>query len=127
VPPDDLLRADGPAAAALIAALGSLPASATVDRLAAAGVPAVEVLPRQRVFDDPWLASNGMFHTLDDPSFGPCTVIRGFVQPPTSTSAEARRAPLLGEHTIQVLLDAGYDEAGLENLLRPGIVRAADR
>jgi hypothetical protein len=26
-----------------------------------------------------------------------------------------------------VLLDAGYDEAGLENLLRPGIVRAADR
>jgi crotonobetainyl-CoA:carnitine CoA-transferase CaiB-like acyl-CoA transferase len=91
-------------------------------------VPAVEVLPRQRVFDDPWLAANEMFHTLDDPSFGPCTVIRGFVQLPTSTTpADPRRAPLLGEHTIQVLLDAGYDEAGLENLLRPGIVRAADR
>jgi crotonobetainyl-CoA:carnitine CoA-transferase CaiB-like acyl-CoA transferase len=128
VQPEDLLRPDDPSAAALINAFGSLQASAVVERLAAAGVPAVEVLPRQRVFDDPWLAANEMFHTLQDPSFGPCTVIRGFVQRPASaTPADPRRAPRLGEHTIQVLLDAGYDEAGLENLLRPGIVRAADR
>ena len=38
--------------------------------MTAAQVPAAVVLSRFAVYDDPWLAENGFFHEIDQPSLG---------------------------------------------------------
>jgi crotonobetainyl-CoA:carnitine CoA-transferase CaiB-like acyl-CoA transferase len=85
------------------------------------------VLPRSRVFDDEWLAAHQMFHQVDDPSLGTCTVLGGVAHLPGSTGGWAgRSAPALGEHTIDILRAVGYDNGQIDELIRSRVVRAAD-
>jgi crotonobetainyl-CoA:carnitine CoA-transferase CaiB-like acyl-CoA transferase len=66
--------------------------------------------------DDPHAAARGFFHEVFEPELG-CTLKHA--GPPaafTEHPGEVRRAPRLGEHTAEVLLELGYSEADMSAL-----------
>jgi len=75
------------------------------------------------VVADPQIAHNGTFVEYDHPSEGrvktPGFPIRFWKTP----STVERGAPQIGEHSREVLSEAGFDEATIERLLASGVVR----
>lgn len=88
----------------------------------AAGLPAGPIHTLDEVFDDPQVAHCQLVDTLDHPTLGP---LRQVVTPLATPADDAtggaprrRRAPPeLGEHTVEVLREAGFDTAAIDSLL----------
>jgi len=88
-----------------------------MERLSAVGVPCTPVRTLQEVFEDPQAAARGMFPAVEHPSAGAFPV----TGPPikmSSTPGEVRRpAPMLGQHTREVLSNLlELDDAALDAL-----------
>lgn len=85
-------------------------------------IPATRILSIDEVTAHPHLEAVGLFASLEHPTEGPIKAIR----PPTRfgrTPAElARFAPTLGEHTAQVLAEAGMNDAEIAGLFESGVV-----
>ena len=88
-----------------------------LDRL---DVPAMPYNTLETLMDDPHLADAGFFQTLDHPTEGKVRNMRL----PNKTSFSARQAikgaPKLGQHSIDVLRDAGLSEADIQALIDQG-------
>jgi crotonobetainyl-CoA:carnitine CoA-transferase CaiB-like acyl-CoA transferase len=84
-------------AADLAGAIRSQTVEVVLDRLAETGVPAVAVLSRGRLFDDPWLAGNRFFRQVEDAGIGTVTTVRGFADWEDVADDEIRRTAALGE------------------------------
>jgi len=70
-------------------------------------------------------AASGMLTHYDDPHFGP---LRGVAQPlrlDGRRTPQRRAPPLLGEHSVEVLREAGLEAATIAGLLERGVVLAA--
>ncbi|WDD91238.1 CoA transferase [Burkholderia sp. FERM BP-3421] len=88
----------------------------------AAGLPAGPIHTLDEVFGDPQVAHCQLVDTLDHPTLG---ALRQVVTPlatpaddSTGGAARRRRAPPeLGEHTVEVLREAGFDTAAIDSLL----------
>ncbi len=98
-------------------------ARAIEERLAVAGVPASVCQRPSDLYRDPQLAARGFFVTLDHPEMGP-TPYDGLV---THFSAKREMlhgpAPLLGQHTHQVLSRfLGMSDAEIANLAAAGVL-----
>jgi benzylsuccinate CoA-transferase BbsF subunit len=98
-------------------------AGALAERLQAAGVPAGAVQRPGEVLDDPQLAHRGHFVTLDHPVLGPLASERSGFRLSASPGALSAPAPLLGEHTRQVLAEIlGLADAEIERLGEDGVL-----
>ncbi|MBM3684381.1 MAG: CoA transferase [Actinobacteria bacterium] len=100
------------------------PRTAWADRLDAAGVIWAPVQSLTEITEDPQAEALGIFTTLEDPATA--TTFRTVAAPfriDGSHVAVRGPAPGLGEHTVSVLRDAGYDEATIAELLANGVVR----
>lgn len=86
-----------------------------------AGLPAGPINTLDEVFDDPQVLHSQLTETLTHPTLG---ALRQVVTPVFSTtdSAASRPPPLLGEHTIEVLREAGFDAASINALLAANVV-----
>jgi crotonobetainyl-CoA:carnitine CoA-transferase CaiB-like acyl-CoA transferase len=91
-------------------------------RLGAAGIPAGAVLDTRELADDPTLHERGILQTMEHPKVQgyvmPAWPVRHDGAPPAVTAA-----PLLGEHTAEVLAGwLGLGTAEIEGLVREKVV-----
>lgn len=111
---DDLYRI----AAELVAPWGT---QALLDALDEADIPAGAVNSFADLFDDPQLAATGFIRRVDHPTEGRLALADnpiGF----SRTPGDIRRlAPRLGEHSAELLREAGYDDDEIARLVRDGV------
>jgi crotonobetainyl-CoA:carnitine CoA-transferase CaiB-like acyl-CoA transferase len=94
-------------------------------RLEAENVPCAPVLHRKDVIGHPQVQASGILVETEHPQAGRLRQARNAATF-ASTPAEIRRgAPLLGEHTDEVLAEAGLSEAEVGELRRQGVIGAA--
>ena len=75
-------------------------------------VPLAPVLDAEAIFSDPHFAVRGMLPEVDNPSTGRTSRLTGPVAKLSRTpGAVRRRAPLLGEHTAEILAEIGLGDA----------------
>jgi crotonobetainyl-CoA:carnitine CoA-transferase CaiB-like acyl-CoA transferase len=96
----------------------------TVDILAAlkkADIPHGEATPLGELENDPHMQDVGFFQTFDHPSEGKIKL----TAPPmklSETPPDIRQLPaLLGEHSVEILREAGYSEGQISQMLADGV------
>jgi crotonobetainyl-CoA:carnitine CoA-transferase CaiB-like acyl-CoA transferase len=98
------------------------PSASWLARLDAAGVPAAPILDVPAAFASPQAVAMGSRVPLEHPVLGRVDQV-GIPFELSGTPATIRRPPpLLGEHTDEILAEAGYDTAVIERLRRRAIV-----
>ncbi|MFN0029564.1 MAG: CaiB/BaiF CoA transferase family protein [Acidimicrobiales bacterium] len=82
------------------------------------------------LLDDPQVEANGYLAEVEVPGFGTGRVVTNVVRlSDTPTTGIRRRAPLLGEHTAEVMTELGFDAGEIDQVLAsdPGAVAAMIR
>jgi crotonobetainyl-CoA:carnitine CoA-transferase CaiB-like acyl-CoA transferase len=93
-----------------------------VEVLNAAGVPAGPIYKLDEMFADPQVKETGIAQPLDHPKLGKVEIL-GQPIGLSRTPAQFRKAPPeLGEHTEEVLAEAGYSPEAIAELRRDGVV-----
>jgi crotonobetainyl-CoA:carnitine CoA-transferase CaiB-like acyl-CoA transferase len=93
-----------------------------LDRLDAAGIPAGPILSVAEALASPQAQALGSRVPLEHPELGRVDQV-GIPFELASTPASIRLAPpLLGEHTDEILAEAGYDASAIANLRALGVV-----
>lgn len=88
-----------------------------------ADVPFMPMHDLLSVLQDPHLQATGFFQPVEHPTEGPILSMRMAPQWKNNTPGEVRLAPRLGEHTVEVLQEAGLSTAQIEQLLANGAAR----
>jgi crotonobetainyl-CoA:carnitine CoA-transferase CaiB-like acyl-CoA transferase len=89
-------------------------------RLAEAGVACAPVNTLSAGLADPHVSARGLLAEARHGAYGDYAHTRGPV--PAMSSASTRGAPLLGEHTVEILLDLGYSKERVDSLIESGVV-----
>src|SRR5690606_12492004 len=77
------------------------------------------------LIDDPHLAHTGFFRRLDHPSEGAMRTMAVPTRFSESAPELQRHAPRFGEHSRELLREAGYSEFDIERLIADGVTVAA--
>ncbi|ROU02600.1 CaiB/BaiF CoA transferase family protein [Histidinibacterium lentulum] len=126
---DDLLRFDDPETLfdqrdavwrAVAAETGKWSTDALIEALLAADIWCGEVKSHLGAAADPQVAHLGLVTSYEHPRAGTVKVIGPAVGMSATPPAISRPAPLVGEHTREILASAGYTESEIDDLLAEG-------
>ncbi len=87
-------------------------------------IPCAQVLKRKEMVHHPQIVENEMLVELDHPVAGRLRQARPAAQFSKTALDLNHGAPLLGEHTEEVLREVGYDQAEIDALLAGGAAKA---
>ena len=94
-----------------------------IDILGREKIPAAPVLKPQQTLDDPHIRAMAFFQPVDYPGLKrPAPIAKTPVWLSETPGGIRHRAPLLGEHTEQILQQIGYDAAAIGELRRSGVI-----
>jgi crotonobetainyl-CoA:carnitine CoA-transferase CaiB-like acyl-CoA transferase len=85
-------------------------------RFDAAGIPCGPINDYAEAFADPHIRARDMIVEIDHPTLGRMKTLGAPVKMSETPPIVARRAPLLGEHTRAVLVEAGFSEEEIAEL-----------
>ncbi len=103
--------------------LATYPSRELLDLLDAAGVPCGRVQRVEDLFFDEQVLANGLIVQTEHPTAGKVWTLGLPVQFMGTPGVIERPAPLLGEHTDEVLSELGYDSRGIAELRAAGACR----
>jgi crotonobetainyl-CoA:carnitine CoA-transferase CaiB-like acyl-CoA transferase len=90
-----------------------------------ADIPVMQVHDLQSLLGDPHLVETGFFPVTEHPTEGPIRSMRVAATWSDSPVTPSRLAPRLGEHTREVLAEAGFTDAEIDRLVSDGVALAA--
>jgi crotonobetainyl-CoA:carnitine CoA-transferase CaiB-like acyl-CoA transferase len=97
--------------------LSALTTNEALERLAAARIPAGPVLNLGEVLEDPQVRARQLLEYVEYPGAAkPVPLANTAVRLSETPGGIRQRAPLLGEHTDEVLLEIGFDEREIAEL-----------
>jgi len=99
--------------------------SAWIAALETADIPVQRMNSIEDIVADPHLAATGYFETIEHPSEGPIRSMRVPSEWSDTAPGYRRHAPRLGEHTRELLGEAGLDAAAIDALIAAGAAKAA--
>ena len=114
--------ADGPAADSLAQAFRRRAVADWIAVLDAAGVPCNAMVKRHEVLSHEATLANELLVSESHPRWGATTNIGALVHASETPVVIQRRAPLLSEHTRELLAELGYDEAATAELAAAGVL-----
>ena len=91
-----------------------------------AGVPAGPILDVCEMHQDPQALAREMVTEVKHPTAGGVKTLGAPVKFHDTPGGVKRAAPLLGEHTFEVLMEAGYEREAIDQLVAKGIVGIVD-
>jgi crotonobetainyl-CoA:carnitine CoA-transferase CaiB-like acyl-CoA transferase len=97
--------------------------SECIAMLERADIPVQRMNTLKDIVEDPHLAAIDYFRKIDHPSEGRIKSMAIPSEWSESKPEYRRHAPRLGEHTREVLREAGYDESAIDALLASGAAR----
>ncbi|MCC6946684.1 MAG: CoA transferase [Bradyrhizobiaceae bacterium] len=89
--------------------------------LAEHDIPGVPLYSLDDLIDDPHLQAVGFFQAMEHPSEGPIRLTGIPSHWSETPPAITRHAPLLGEHSIEVLREAGLQQREIDTLIEEGV------
>jgi formyl-CoA transferase len=84
-------------------------------------IPCGPILSMKEIAEDPWLRKSGTVVEVDHPSRGRHLTVGNPIKL-SDSATEVTRAPLLGEHTEEVLKELGYGDKDVELLRSEGAI-----
>jgi crotonobetainyl-CoA:carnitine CoA-transferase CaiB-like acyl-CoA transferase len=103
-------------------AFANRPTAEWLERLDAAGVPCAPVLRREDVLTHPQILASDLLHEQDHACGGRLRQPRPAARFDRTPAGLGRPAPVLGEHTDEVLAELGLDAGEIEALRREAVV-----
>ena len=91
----------------------------------AAGVPCARVNDFKEVFDHPQIVARGVVKEVEHPRLGKMRAVRNPVLFDHDGPDLARHAPMLGEHSEEILQELGYAAAEIQALVAAGVTKLA--
>jgi crotonobetainyl-CoA:carnitine CoA-transferase CaiB-like acyl-CoA transferase len=110
-------------AEAIEAVLLSSSCAEWLQRLEAAGIPCGPINTYAEVFADPQVAARELAVEIDHPTLGRLRALGTPIKMSATPLDPRQRAPLLGEHTVEVLRAAGYGDEEVQLLRSAGAIR----
>ncbi|MEE9569744.1 MAG: CaiB/BaiF CoA-transferase family protein [Candidatus Binatia bacterium] len=101
---------------------GKKPRAYWLDALDANGVPNAAINTIQEVFQDPQVKQMGIPKQIHHPKMGPTNLIGSPVNLSDTPPRFIRPAPLLGEHTVEILRRFAYDKEAIQSLRARGVI-----
>jgi len=96
-------------------------------KLEEAGIPAGPVYDMAQMAADPQTQARGMIRDIENSSGSTVRVLGHPVKYSGAETSIRRRAPRLGEHTVEVLTEAGYSETEIADMIDSGAVGIATK
>lgn len=100
----------------------SKPASYWIERMRSAGIPCGYVYTYDEMFHDPQVIHNQMLQEIEHPVIGTQKTIGIPIRLHRTPGKIRKPAPLLGQHSREILREVGYPDFEIESLIRQGTV-----
>ena len=95
--------------------------------LMAVGLPCACVNNFKEVFDDPHMVARGIVKDIVHPRLGPMRAVRNPILLDHDNPSIDRYAPMLGEHSEEVLRELGYSATRIDEFFSAGVTGSAER
>jgi crotonobetainyl-CoA:carnitine CoA-transferase CaiB-like acyl-CoA transferase len=95
-------------------------------RLLESGAPAAPALTIAETYGDAFLDENNYYEVHVHPAYGPATGVAGFARFERTKTGFRRAAPLLGQHSTEVLRDYGVSRERIDALLQTRAIVQAE-
>ena len=106
----------------LSAILKNIPGDEILRKLEAAGVPCAPVAEVPEIMENPQVQARQIFFDMEYPGLGTVKLAHIPARASDIDPAKNVRAPQLGEHTREILLEEGYTEIEIDSFAGNGVI-----